>query len=101
MKRIAIAALALVIAGCTSGPGHGKVVDRQYNPEWVQSGSCNTSPGTKYSPPVTTCTGPTVYPATWELRLNDGKGNEGWNEVSEHDYDKCQAQQTYPDCAGS
>lgn len=99
-KIIAVIACAATLSAC-AGPKEGVVVDRDHDDAWQSwnsgtqqcsgtgtSRSCWTTPGFW-----------TYHDASWELRLNDGKGEEGWREVGEIAYNKCLVGDHYPECA--
>lgn len=106
VKSAALAAavsLSLVACGDHPVPEHGHVTDRNFTPAWVQ-----------WMPGTTTCSGnpptcstmpgyPIFWPDSWRVEVTDLR-NPDWSgtvEVSHEDYDKCQMQDLWPDCAKS
>jgi hypothetical protein len=94
-RRIALAALVLVLAAC-SAPEKGTVYGRWFYPahDWVQmTCSIYNSNGTCRMQI------PTIQhePARWQLGLRDGE-EEGRREVTQHEYESCANGEHYPGC---
>lgn len=92
----------LTLAGCGNPPERGVVIDGNYTPAWTQ-----VIPGRRTcsgKPPTCFISLPTIipWPDRWKLKLRntatDNRDEEGWREVSEVEYERCNKGELFPEC---
>lgn len=96
----AVAALAISVAGCGNPPERGVVTDANYTPAWVQI-IPGTPPVCSGNPPICTPGMPMQvipWPDRWEIEITDTRGESGWRELSEAEYERCNLAEVYPEC---
>ena len=96
----AVAALAISVAGCSNPPERGVVTDANYTPAWIQV-IPGTPPICSGNPPICTPGTPMQiipWPDRWAIEITDSRGESGWRELSEDEYNRCNLAEVYPEC---
>jgi hypothetical protein len=84
---VAAAAAVLALAGCSSGPGQGVVMDAKYRAGYTYFISCGKTMCPAYNGP------------SWSLDLYADNGEHGWQSVDETTFHRCPVGTRFPECA--
>ena len=38
------------------------------------------------------------WPDRWEIEITDSRGESGWRELTQTDYERCNLAEVYPEC---
>lgn len=106
MKKAVIALVAVAIgAAACGGPSSGTVTDRRYHrgySYWATQCVPVSHYNGKTTSTTTHCYPVRDYqPPSWGLKLRPVKGDPGWRDVDQHEYDLCIDGDEYPECVAA